>query len=291
MTIAAASCAKIQQTPVQSVWKDIAEANPDGLVLLGDNIYLENDNHLNPQKLQTELRKLYTRQFNEQHFAGLIAQLRARNAPVLGIYDDHDFLGNNRYGADHDPQLRQTARDEFSAWFNPAKTGDDVYSLTRVGPVSIAVLDERYYRSRASKSDQDRDAILGSDQWLWLENVVRSADTPYLMIASSSTFHRWRDESWEDYPAAFERMRDLLRNRSGRFILSGDIHRNAAYDDSGVIEIVTSGVARNGLIFGTPRRNYALLTFHQDHLHVELRSNKASWRFDFGIPLNRWELQ
>jgi len=66
--------------------------------------------------------------------------------------------------------------------------------------------------------------------------------------------HTFGDESWEHYPGAFQRLVDLLKNKPGVFMVSGDVHRNTTYDDSGVIEIVTSAAARNGIVFGSPRK-------------------------------------
>ena len=57
-----------------------------------------------------------------------------------------------------------------------------------------------------------------------------------------------------------------------------------------MIEIVTSAVARNGLVFGSPRRNFGILGFDDNALHVELRSLKVGQRFDFQVPLGHWVL-
>ena len=132
--------------------------------------------------------------------------------------------------------------------------------------------------------------MLGSAQWHWLEQVVATSDASYLVIASSSTPHTFGDESWEQYPTAFKRITDLLRRRKCSLVLSGDVHRNAVYDDSGVIEIVSSGVARNGIVFGSPRKNYGILTFDKEQVRVELRSLKVGGRFDFSIARNHWVL-
>ena len=291
MKIAVASCCKIQSTDPQPVWDLIRNETPDVLLLIGDNIYLDHDRHSDPDALGKELDDLYKLQLAEPHFASLLADLRARNAPVIAIYDDHDFLGNNRYGADYPPGLRDAARKAFTTAFNPRMTGNDVYSVARLGLVDIIVLDERFYRSSPSVSAWDRDAILGQAQWSWLEQTLgASSNAKYTLIASSTTIHTFGDESWEQYPGAFQRLNKLLAHQVGKLVVSGDVHRNAAYDDSGVIEIVTSGVARNGIVFGSPRQNFGFLTFDQDSLHVNLRSLKAGGRFDFRIPLSRWEL-
>ncbi|MSO99610.1 MAG: hypothetical protein EXR07_00960 [Acetobacteraceae bacterium] len=291
MKLAVASCAKLQDTNPQPVWAEIQARRPDVLLLLGDNIYLSHDNHDEPAGLTAELQALYAAQFAEPNFAALLADLRARNCPVLAIYDDHDFLGNNRYGGDYGPALRQAARDAFIRAFAPAQTGGDVYHLHHLGPIDIAILDERFYRRSPAVSSTDRDAILGGTQWAWLEQIVHSPhQARYLVIASSTTLHTFGDESWEQYPAAFHRLVDLLHGREGALVLSGDVHRNAVYDDSGVIEIVTSAVARKGLIFGARRKNYGLLTFDDAKVNVDLQSLKSGSRFNFDIPLNHWEL-
>jgi len=291
MKIISASCSKLQQTNPQPVWNEILNEKPDVLLLLGDNIYLDHDKHSDPNQLRKELNRLYANQFAEKNFANLISDLKSRNAKLIAIYDDHDFLGNNRYGGEHDPALREAAREEFIKAFSPPVSGEDVYYKISTELVDIILLDERFYRLAPHTSRNDRDAILGEAQWQWFEDAVSSTENgKFLLIASSTTLHTFGDESWEQYPGAFGRMVNLLRDRVGAFIVSGDVHRNALYDDSGVIEIVTSGVARNGIVFGSPRKNYGVLTFSQNEMRVELRSLKAGWRFDTTISKNNWTL-
>jgi alkaline phosphatase D len=290
MKIAVASCAKMQQLQIQPAWKDIQSAQPDVLLLLGDNIYLDHDSHNDPTQLASELRTLYTRQRNQPEFASLLADLAKRSAPVIAIYDDHDFLGNNRYGGDSIPALREAARAEFIRAFSPLKTGDDVYCVHKLGAVDLALLDARFYRQRPQCSAGDRDAILGAVQWNWLEEAVASSTAPYLLVASSTTVHTFADESWEQYPAAFQRLLNLLARRSGAFVVSGDIHRNEAYDDTGLIEIVTSAVARRGNGWGGERRNWVLLSFDANAMQVDMRSLKANGRKAFSVSLANWTL-
>jgi phosphodiesterase/alkaline phosphatase D-like protein len=290
MKLAAASCAKVQDVSPQPAWAEIQQERPDVLLLLGDNVYLEHDHHDDPAELAADLQQRYAQQWADPGFAALLADVRSRGGHVLAIYDDHDFLGNNRCGGDHSPALREAARNEFIAAFSPPCTGSDVYSTLTVGSVQLVVLDERFYRQSPLVSGGSREAILGSAQWQWFEDVVAMSKAPYIAVASSTTVHLYGDESWEQYPAAFNRLRTLLSGRAGALVVSGDVHRNAAYDDSGVIEIVTSAVARRGIVFGALRKNYGLFTFSATGMHVELRSLKAGSRFDFTVPLSRWAL-
>lgn len=288
--IVAASCANIQQVNPQPVWSEIRAERPDVLLLLGDNIYLDHDRHSSPDKLRRELRRLYAAQLAEPHLLALLTDLQTRSATSLATYDDHDFLGNNRNGGDHDPDLRAAAREEFIRAFTPILTGADIFRVVRFPLVDIIALDTRFYRRSATESKHDRDAMLGAPQWAWLEETVATSGAKFLIVSSSTTFHCFGDESWEQYPSAFERMRGLLGNRRGALLVTGDAHRNALYDDSGVIEVVTSGVARTGLMYGSPRKNYGVLTFSDEAVRIDLRSLKAGSRFDLNIALANWTL-
>ena len=288
--LAFASCARIQDLPLQPAWNEIRAAAPDALLLLGDNVYLDDNGHADADALAAELRQHYRRQLAEPSFAALLADLRRRGKAVLAIYDDHDFLGDDRCGADEDGALREAARAELVQAFDPVTTGAEVYRRQSFGLVDVIVLDTRFHRRRPLPIDDGADAVLGAAQWQWLQQQLRAASAPFVAVASSITLHHFADESWERYPGAFARLRGLLRARRGALLLSGDVHRNAVYDDSGVIELVSSAVARRGLDFGALRKNYGLLSFDERGVRVELRSLKVGGRFDFRIELDDWRL-
>ncbi len=288
--LAFASCSKIQDLPAQPAWADIQAQQPDALLLLGDNIYLDHDQHQQPGPLAAELDALYARQFAEPGFAALLADLRARQAPLLAVYDDHDFLGDNRCGADHDPALREAARAAFVRAFQPMQTGPDVYARQALGLVDVILLDTRFYRTHPARSVDPRNAMLGAQQWAWLEQQLQASTAPCLVLASGSTLHSFGDESWEQYPGAFQRLVSLLKDRTGALVLSGDAHRNAVYDDSGVVEIVSSAVARRGIVFGAERRNHGLLRVDAQGVQVDLMGLKVGNRFSFRIARAHWAL-
>jgi len=293
MKLVIASCCKVQDTSAdQSVWTEIANEAPDALLLLGDNIYLEHDRRTDPIALKDELITRYNELACEPHFKALADQLAGSNRPLLACYDDHDFLGDDRYGGDVANELREAAREAFVEHWHPRLTGRDVYSRQSLDQVDVILLDTRFYReNRFARGSTTRDAVLGSRQWSWLENELDQSTSQYLVIASGSTFHDFsRLECWEHYPAAFARLRDLLRGRPGALVASGDIHANNLYDDSGVIEVVSSGVARRGVIFGGRRRNYGVLSFDAHGVAVDLRSNKAYSRFKTYIEIDNWVL-
>lgn len=302
MKIAIASCAKLKDIKPQPVWDDIRLAKPDVLLLLGDTVYMREEKNKTPEALRADLRARYAEQRSDPHFAALCKDINDRGKTLLAVYDDHDFLGNDRCGGDEPAALREAARDEFIHMFSPALTGSDVYRLVRSDLVDIIVLDARFYRKSPSVSKNDPDAMLGAQQWTWLEGAVASAAAPYLVVASSSNFHKLdliRPDSWEKYPAAASRLRNLLNEARGKvMIVSGDIHENNMSDKNGIIEVVSSGVSRKNVITGNlpipfiekRLRNYGVLTFSPDSVRVELKGLKAKNRFDVMISRDRWRL-
>lgn len=289
MKIAIASCAKVQDLSFQPGWDEIRARQPDALLLLGDTVYLDHNNHASAQALASELCGLYQRQFAQAEFAALLADLRSRGGQLFAAYDDHDFLGDNRGGGDAAPALREAARAEFVRAFLPMREGAEVYGLHRLGLVDLALLDVRFHRLTACAMDED--GLLGPEQWQWLEAAVAHSTAPYLLVASSTPVHCFGGESWElQYPLAFQRLRALLAPRRGALVVSGNLHRNAVYDDSGVIEIVSSAVARIGAVFKAERRNWGLLQFDLRGLKVTLQGLKVQERLSFEVPLSHWAL-
>ena len=63
MKITIASCAKVQDRSAQPAWDEIRACRPNALLVLGDKVYLDRDDHVDAQALVAELRTLYQRQF------------------------------------------------------------------------------------------------------------------------------------------------------------------------------------------------------------------------------------
>ena len=75
----------------------------------------------------------------------------------------------------------------------------------------LATYDTRFYRRSAAESKHDREAILGAPQWSWLEQTLTTSVANFLVVRSSTTFHSFGDESWQQYPSAFEQRRGAAR--------------------------------------------------------------------------------
>jgi phosphodiesterase/alkaline phosphatase D-like protein len=114
MKIAFASCMDAYRVPQQPVWDEINRRQPDVLLLLGDQIYMDwgdlgesnwkkawdKDATKTLANFAEEMHARYKRQWEVDSFRTLIADMVARkgSASVQLTWDDHDFAWNNRDG-------------------------------------------------------------------------------------------------------------------------------------------------------------------------------------------------
>jgi hypothetical protein len=100
--------------------------------------------------------------------------------------------------------------------------------------------------------------VLGTEQWLWLDEVLTNSDADFHVIVSSIQVFTTNPvfESWGHFPLSRQRMLTLLeaRDPNGVFFLSGDVHhaeisrlqriRNDGTDDP-ILEITSSGLTHS----------------------------------------------
>ena len=113
--IAFAACFKLNSDPQQRVWQEIAAQQPDHLLLLGDQIYMDfqgdkrrGDGELigyelgDPANLadsvfEQQMRLRYQRQLAAPGFRALVEATLVKGKVDL-VWDDHDFGFNNAIG-------------------------------------------------------------------------------------------------------------------------------------------------------------------------------------------------
>ena len=127
MKIVFTSCMDADRAPAQPIWDRIREeAQPDVLMLLGDQIYMDwgdlgasnwrQDYYSNGlrmlKKFSSDMHSRYAQQWAVASFRRLLGSLGSRDASHLLItWDDHDFAWNNSLGMDRDdPSLKQVYR-------------------------------------------------------------------------------------------------------------------------------------------------------------------------------------
>ena len=296
MKIAFTSCFDARKDDSQQVWTQVRAQQPDALLLLGDNIYMDFGFTLNrprrwkPKKFADKMYERYLAQSKVASFRKLINTVQQ-----VGItWDDHDFAWNNTYsiggGKNQVPddkrlisrglhmQFRDWLRDTPLSAKYPAQpsmaallAGPDegIQEAFDVGSVRVVMTDGRSFRER--QNSQASSSQLGKAQKKWIAKQINGA-SGLSLLCSGSVLARGK-ESWELY-------NDLAwlaaQQFSNTLVLSGDIHKNAMQTHKALdnlLEVTSSGAARPGL--GGDSGNFGLLDVSGKKVEISLFGDKG----------------
>jgi alkaline phosphatase D len=228
--IAFGSCAR-QHKP-QPVWHAILAQQPDLMLMLGDNVYLDT----------TDVGVMH-RKYRQLGVKPGFKLLR-KHVPVLATWDDHDF-GRNNAGR-HYPK-KDAAQQAMLSFFNepadsPRWRRRGVYRAWTFGPaqqrLQIILLDTRYFRDRPPKNTKPgavdelseqatSKTILGQKQWQWLKKQLeKPADVRLIGSSIQVVPTQHGHEKWGKFPHERQRLFDLIdaTGAKGVVFLSGDRH-------------------------------------------------------------------
>ncbi|WP_066532130.1 alkaline phosphatase D family protein [Erythrobacter sp. CCH5-A1] len=240
--IAVGSCN--HQNASQHMWAQIAAANPQLFLMIGDNVY--GDAGWDGDAGLDSLRRAYALQASHPEFAAFRSKVS-----MQAVWDDHDF-GLNDAGASF-PFRRwsETLFETFWGSSEAVKARPGVYESTITGPegkrVQVILLDTRFFRSDLKRTGWTKDrpplggylpdagadkTVLGDAQWAWLaQELAKPADLRIVVSSTQvlTTAHQF--EGWTNFPAERTRLLDLLgkREASGLVLLSGDRHAAGIY--------------------------------------------------------------
>ncbi len=307
MRIAFTSCFSAVLHKKQPVWDEIAAADPQVLVLLGDSIYLDcSDAQLNASALQQasewefaqHAHKLYAAQLNQRQFRQLVQR---PGLATHAIWDDHDFLWNDARGADvmRNPALAplvypsralfQAYREALAkrlapgsfpaqppAWSN--NTPAPGYTMVPLEhAICLHLTDGRSWRRGGGA------ALLGGEQLDAVEAAMDRAPAGTVhLLASASVFEARTGESWVKCQPEYRRMLALAQRHDILF-LSGDVHDNnlASYlpragSQHPLYEATASGAAlRTDVNFGSLLRNWGQLDIDEGTVRVRIFKSGA----------------
>lgn len=233
------------------LWQKIASKKPDVWLWIGDAVYSK-------PSLQ-ELKKSYQTQLNNLDYQTFLQH----GMIVDGVYDDHDFGGND---VGSELEYKEESQAEFLRFINVSTHArlirrgaysSHLYGPTRDRRIKVIMLDTRYHRdahfipSVAMKSFPSsglvaaisrwfaysagwerhyKGDILGKDQWKWLERQLLAArsEATFTILVSSIQVLSTNPliESWGHFPAAKRRLYSLIEQTRapGLILLSGDVH-------------------------------------------------------------------
>ncbi len=219
----------------EGIWRVMAKTRPIAYLGLGDNLYIDEREKQNVQRLH------YYRRMLRQEYREFIA-----GTSVYAVWDDHDMGANDcegGYGLEAPWKLAnlQVFRQN---WNNPVygiePKGPGTYHSFRLGDVEVFMTDGRFYRyGRKSKREDSRDdrpfTMLGEVQKQWLLNSLKKSTATFKVLASGTMWHAKADkggaDSWAGPKSAFQKERDEIFDLisreaiSGVVLISGDRHR------------------------------------------------------------------
>jgi alkaline phosphatase D len=211
----------------ERMWDTIGSFDPNAILLLGDNVYIDDPESVAMQQYT------YHRRQSRPEWKNLTAR-----CPVYTIWDDHDFSDNDSWGGkDIDipfwkkdfvfPIFRQN-------WANPGYGGGEErpgcwYSF-QIGDVDFMMLDCRYYRT--TPKVEDGKSMLGAVQKAWLKKQLRDSAATFKVICSSVPWDfRTKGgslDTWNGYRAEHEEILGFVDENKieGVVLMSADRHRS-----------------------------------------------------------------
>lgn len=310
-TLATGSCAFINEErydrPTKpyggnyQIFERIADANPDLMLWLGDNVYLREPDW-----------NTRTGIFHRYSHARQTPELRRllRSCPQYAIWDDHDYGPND---ADRSFIHKEKTREAFELfWGNPTFGIPGLEGITTqftFNDIDFFLLDNRWYRSNYKLQGTPK-TVFGYEQTEWLIEALKYSKAPFKIIATGGQF--LNDLAvWENH-AQYDEEREYILKRldeekiEGVIFLSGDRHHTelsmvtlpggAEVYDLTVSPLTSTAYdplkEENGnRVDGTAvgERNYATLTFAgpRKNRRVEIKVFNADGQFLWDYTIER----
>jgi alkaline phosphatase D len=172
----------------------------------------------------------------------ILSKKRASNffskTPFAYVWDDHDYCGDNSYGAETGQANARQAYREYVPHYTLAEgTGNKpIYQSFAIGRVYFILSDLRSSRTSSS--------MMGSTQKEWFKNQCLFAKNNGYIIAwvSSVSFGGNTSDNWGGFKAERRELSNFFKdnNIKNLFILSGDAHM-VAIDDGSNHDFSTTG--------------------------------------------------
>lgn len=227
--IALVSCARVPWDSVQAAWRAVAAEDPDAVLWLGDNGYLEHADSASGVPADYASAERIEFRYREMRALPNVQQV-LRSAANYAIWDDRDYDGSD---SDRTNPLRLEVAEIFERyWANPSYGSepgpDGIYGSFRIGGAEVFLLDDRFWRDPDSLPDSPSKTLLGAAQKAWLKRGLAASEAPLKVIAIGhqvlADYHRWESYAW--FPHERKEILDWIRERriEGVVFVNGDRH-------------------------------------------------------------------
>ena len=215
------------------VWDTIRGIDPRALLLLGDNVYIDD-----PQTPEMQRFHYYRRQSQPEWMK------LAKQVPIYGIWDDHDFTTNDGWGGPdiEKPKWKRKVWEIFRENYdNPYYGGGEkqpgCWFDFQIGKVHFIMIDGRYYRESPKGEDP---SMLGPAQMKWLKKTLKKPATFTVFCTNVPMTPKVKPgskDTWDGFDGERQRIFKFIAEEKipGVIILSADRHRSDAYKiDTGI---------------------------------------------------------
>jgi alkaline phosphatase D len=266
----------------ERMWDTIRGYNPLAMLTLGDNVYIDDPESPDQQRL------MYYQRQSRPEWRRLVGA-----TPIYAIWDDHDFAKNDSWGGPEIdvPYWKPMVLDIFKQnWVNPSyglPNRPGVWFDFHIADVHFILLDGRYYREHSNRFDDggepvENPSMLGPEQLAWLKSTLINSDATFKVLISSVPWNldskggRGSFDTWNGYLQEHETILSWINEYSvnGVVLASSDRHRSDAWlierDDSYNLYEFSSGQFTNqhthnvleGAIFGyNEKQSFGYLEF------------------------------
>jgi alkaline phosphatase D len=203
------------------MWDTIRARQPLALLMLGDNVYIDQPEHLLCQHY------CYYRRQTRPEWRRLVA-----STATFAIYDDHDFGTNDCVPGPEieTPPWKRVAWNVFRQnWVNPGYGGGPsqpgCWFDFQIADVHFIMLDGRYYRDRKGGS------MLGPVQKAWLLDKLKNSTGTFKVLASpvpwTAGVKPGSKDPWDGFPAEREEIFAFIQANkiNGVVLIAADRHR------------------------------------------------------------------
>jgi alkaline phosphatase D len=205
----------------ERMWDTIRRFAPAALLMLGDNVYIDQPQHLLCQHY------CYYRRQSQPAWRRLVA-----STAVFAIYDDHDFGTDDCVPGPEieSPPWKRVVWNVFRQnWVNPGYGGGEsqpgCWFDFHIGDVHFIMLDGRYYRDLRGGS------MLGPAQKTWLLETLKHSRGTFKILASpvpwSEGVKPGSRDPWDGFPDERRTIFAFLESHriDGVFLIAADRHR------------------------------------------------------------------
>lgn len=160
------------------------------------------------------------------------------NVPIVYMWDDHDYLGNNLGGLNAPEENVQAALEQYRSsmpYYSPLVSDTANYHAFTIGRIRFVICDTR--------SELNGNQIISEEQELWIMDelsqsdqydfVIWSISVPWNGKTDTSTTTTEQPDKWSNFPAQRERLSNFLSTelpKNNVLAIAGDAHM-LAFDD------------------------------------------------------------